>query len=131
MLLTQPTQASEPPHPPPPRSTHTPRHATPLMSPCADSGKDQIERLLALGASRSEATADLVGRSVKLAMTPLLNQMSVVGLVSIPGVWLRGPPGGGGEGGRNGVLCGPACQMGPRWASRPAASLNSIMLGGG
>lgn len=48
-------------------------------------GKDQIERLLALGASRSEATADLVCRSVKLAMTPLLNTMSVVGLVSIPG----------------------------------------------
>jgi putative ABC transport system permease protein len=50
-------------------------------------GKDQIERLLALGASRWEATADLVGRSIKLAMTPLLNTMSVVGLVSIPGVW--------------------------------------------
>lgn len=48
-------------------------------------GKDQIERLLALGASRGEATADLVGRSVKLAMTPSLNTMSVVGLVSIPG----------------------------------------------
>lgn len=48
--------------------------------------KDQVERLLALGASRAEATADLVGRSVKLARTPLLNQMSVVGLVSIPGV---------------------------------------------
>jgi putative ABC transport system permease protein len=49
-------------------------------------GKDQIERLLALGASRSEATSDLLTRSTKLAMTPLLNQMSVVGLVSIPGV---------------------------------------------
>jgi hypothetical protein len=28
-----------------------------------------------------------VARAVKLAMTPLLNQMSVVGLVSIPGGW--------------------------------------------
>lgn len=39
-----------------------------------------------MGATRMEATADLVGRSIKLAMTPLLNTMSVVGLVSIPGV---------------------------------------------
>lgn len=53
-------------------------------------GKDQIERLLALGATRTEATADLVGRSIKLAMTPLLNTMSVVGLVSIPGVCVVG-----------------------------------------
>lgn len=55
-----------------------------LLRHCA--GKDQIERLLSMGATRMEATADLVGRSIKLAMTPLLNTMSVVGLVSIPGV---------------------------------------------
>jgi hypothetical protein len=42
--------------------------------------------MLAMGASRYEATADLVGRSIRLAMTPLLNTMSVVGLVSIPGM---------------------------------------------
>lgn len=50
------------------------------------SGADRIEKLLALGASRTEATQDVLGRSVRLAMTPLLNQMSVVGLVSIPGM---------------------------------------------
>lgn len=49
-------------------------------------GADRIERLLSLGASRAEATRDLLGRAVRLAMTPLLNQMSVVGLVSIPGM---------------------------------------------
>jgi ABC-type iron transport system FetAB permease component len=62
---------------------------TTAVLPCTltpHAGKDQIERLLALGASRTEATADLLSRSVKLAMTPLLNQMSVVGLVSIPGM---------------------------------------------
>ena len=55
------------------------------VCPSSHPGREQVERLLALGASRSEATADLVGRSVKLAMTPSLNTMSVVGLVSIPG----------------------------------------------
>jgi len=45
-----------------------------------------VERLLALGASSAEATKDLLSRAVRLAMTPLLNQMSVVGLVSIPGM---------------------------------------------
>jgi hypothetical protein len=70
----------------PPSFPHTYPH-TVLFSSCnTHTGKDQIERLLALGASRYEATADLVGRSVRLAMTPLLNTMSVVGLVSIPGV---------------------------------------------
>jgi putative ABC transport system permease protein len=42
--------------------------------------------LLALGASRLEATQALVQRAVRVAMTPLLNQMSVMGLVSIPGM---------------------------------------------
>jgi hypothetical protein len=45
-----------------------------------------VERLLALGATRWEATRAPVSRAVRLAMTPLLNQMSVVGLVSIPGM---------------------------------------------
>jgi hypothetical protein len=56
------------------------------MQCCAPAGADRIERLLSLGASRAEATRDLLGRAVRLAMTPLLNQMSVVGLVSIPGM---------------------------------------------
>jgi putative ABC transport system permease protein len=45
-----------------------------------------VEVLLALGASRLEATRALVQRAVRVAMTPLLNQMSVMGLVSIPGM---------------------------------------------
>lgn len=49
------------------------------------SGADRVERLLALGATRWEAARAPVARAVRLAMTPLLNQMSVVGLVSIPG----------------------------------------------
>jgi putative ABC transport system permease protein len=53
---------------------------------CCDAGADRIERLLALGATRWEATSELLVRATKTAMTPLLNQMSVVGLVSIPGM---------------------------------------------
>lgn len=45
-----------------------------------------MERLLCLGATRAEACAGVLGRATRLAMTPLLNQMSVVGLVSIPGM---------------------------------------------
>ncbi|KAI8474099.1 MAG: hypothetical protein J3K34DRAFT_408830 [Monoraphidium minutum] len=50
------------------------------------SGADRVEKMLALGATRWEATRAPVARAVRLAMTPLLNQMSVVGLVSIPGM---------------------------------------------
>jgi ABC-type iron transport system FetAB permease component len=49
-------------------------------------GANRVEKLLALGATRWEATRAPVRRAVRLAMTPLLNQMSVVGLVSIPGM---------------------------------------------
>ncbi|KAK9810214.1 hypothetical protein WJX72_006730 [[Myrmecia] bisecta] len=49
-------------------------------------GKDRVELLLAFGASRWEATKQLVQRAVKLACTPILNQMNVVGIVSIPGM---------------------------------------------
>ena len=48
--------------------------------------REKIEALLALGASRFEATRDVVRKSVRLAFTPLLNNMSVVGVVSIPGM---------------------------------------------
>lgn len=86
------------PPPPPLSTTPTDRqnvsHHPQCTPPHTHTGQDQIERLLALGASRYEATADLLGRSVKLAMTPLLNTMSVVGLVSIPGVQLYEPRGG-------------------------------------
>ena len=42
---------------------------------------DRIELLLCLGASRWEATRGSVSRAVRLALTPLLNQLNVVGLV--------------------------------------------------
>ena len=45
-----------------------------------------MELLLSLGASRMEATSDIIQRAARVALTPILNQMSVVGLVSIPGM---------------------------------------------
>ena len=53
-------------------------------------GRDKVEMLLSMGASRMEGTKDVVQRAVKMAMTPLLNQMSVVGVVSIPGMMTGG-----------------------------------------
>lgn len=49
-------------------------------------GRDFVEKILALGGSRWEATQDIVRRSIKVSVTPLLNQLAVVGLVSIPGM---------------------------------------------
>mmetsp|Transcript_5324 Transcript_5324/g.15266 ORF Transcript_5324/g.15266 Transcript_5324/m.15266 type:complete len:336 (+) Transcript_5324:240-1247(+) len=49
-------------------------------------GKDKIELLLSLGASRWEAGQETIARCIKLALTPILNQMNVVGIVSIPGM---------------------------------------------
>mmetsp|Transcript_19885 Transcript_19885/g.50038 ORF Transcript_19885/g.50038 Transcript_19885/m.50038 type:complete len:460 (+) Transcript_19885:270-1649(+) len=46
----------------------------------------QVETMLALGATRWEATQAHVHRAIITAMTPVLNQMSVVGVVSIPGM---------------------------------------------
>lgn len=48
--------------------------------------KDRLERLLALGASRDEATRGCVARAVKVSMMPTLNGMHAVGLISIPGM---------------------------------------------
>ncbi|GIL52589.1 hypothetical protein Vafri_8411 [Volvox africanus] len=50
------------------------------------SNRAVIEHLLALGANRFEATDEAVRRALKVSMTPLLNQMSVMGVVSIPGM---------------------------------------------
>ncbi|MEW5297273.1 MAG: hypothetical protein WDW36_000493 [Sanguina aurantia] len=50
------------------------------------SGREQLEMLLAMGASRSEASRPMVQRALSLSLSPLLSQMSVVGLVSIPGM---------------------------------------------
>jgi putative ABC transport system permease protein len=46
--------------------------------------REQVEALLALGASRVEATQEVVRKAARLALTPLLNSLNVVGIVSIP-----------------------------------------------
>ena len=51
-----------------------------LLEDLAANG-DRVELLLCLGASRWEATRGAVARAVRLALTPLLNQLNVVGLV--------------------------------------------------
>ncbi|MGH7571951.1 MAG: ABC transporter permease [Gemmatimonadota bacterium] len=48
--------------------------------------RDQVETLLALGATRWEAAQDSVRRSVRTGMIPIINSMMVVGIVSIPGM---------------------------------------------
>lgn len=58
---------------------------TSILSEFAN-GRDGIELLLSLGATRMEATRDVVYTSLRLAMTPLINTMNVVGIVSIPGM---------------------------------------------
>ena len=42
--------------------------------------------LLSLGASRWEASREAIAKAVRVACMPILNQMSVVGIVSIPGM---------------------------------------------
>jgi len=39
-----------------------------------------------MGATRLEATREVVQRASRMALTPLLNTMNVVGIVSIPGM---------------------------------------------
>lgn len=46
----------------------------------------RVEALLALGATRTEATRDIARDAIRTGMTPILNAMSAVGLVSIPGM---------------------------------------------
>jgi putative ABC transport system permease protein len=48
--------------------------------------KDEILSNLALGATVKEATDQQLVRSIRLAMTPTLNSMYTMGLVSIPGM---------------------------------------------
>lgn len=49
-------------------------------------GRDHIELLMSFGANRMEATREVMYRSIQLSMTPLINAMNVVGIVSIPGM---------------------------------------------
>lgn len=47
---------------------------------------EEIFSLLALGASPKEATGHIKERAMKIAMTPMMNSMASMGLVSIPGM---------------------------------------------
>lgn len=49
-------------------------------------GRDKVEMLLAMGATRREASREVVQKAARMALTPLLNTMNVVGIVSIPGM---------------------------------------------
>ena len=55
-----------------------------VLDELAGGGRDGVEALLALGASRVEASRGAVRRAARLALTPLLNSLNVVGIVSIP-----------------------------------------------
>lgn len=52
--------------------------------------RDKIESALAMGASRFEACRPIAVEALKLALLPTINQMSIIGLISIPGelFWL-------------------------------------------
>ena len=48
--------------------------------------RDEVETLLALGATRWEAAQDAVRQAVRTGLIPTLNTMMVLGIVSIPGM---------------------------------------------
>ena len=48
--------------------------------------RERVEMLLAHGASRREACLEVVRRSVRRGMLPILNSMMAVGVISIPGM---------------------------------------------
>lgn len=52
------------------------------------SKKEEVLSDLAIGASPTEATGSAYRRSLRLAMTPVLNAMASMGVVSIPGTML-------------------------------------------
>lgn len=48
--------------------------------------KDKVETYLAMGASRFEAVKPIATEALTLALLPTINQMSIIGLISIPGM---------------------------------------------
>lgn len=48
--------------------------------------RDKIETYLSFGATRFEACRPIGREALKLALLPTVNQMSVIGLISIPGM---------------------------------------------
>ena len=51
-----------------------------------DEGRGRVEVLLALGATRWEAARPVAAEAIRTGMIPILNTMTVVGLVTIPGM---------------------------------------------
>lgn len=49
-------------------------------------GRDRIEAMLALGATRWEAAHDSIRVALRTGMTPTINSMMVMGIVSLPGM---------------------------------------------
>jgi putative ABC transport system permease protein len=86
------------------RSWHDPQYAVPLLGMILGntlngitlgltgvlegfrSGRDQVETLLTLGATRWEAARETIQKALTTAMTPIINSMMVVGIVSLPGM---------------------------------------------
>ncbi|KAF9236692.1 hypothetical protein BU15DRAFT_89001 [Melanogaster broomeanus] len=48
--------------------------------------RDKVEMYLAFGASRFEACLPIAREALRLALTPTINQMSVIGIIAIPGM---------------------------------------------
>ncbi|KAJ3817283.1 UPF0014-domain-containing protein [Lentinula raphanica] len=48
--------------------------------------RDRVEMYLAFGASRTEACKPILVDALRIALTPTINQMSVLGIISIPGM---------------------------------------------
>jgi putative ABC transport system permease protein len=48
--------------------------------------RSQVEALLCLGATRWEASRSAVQSAVRTGMTPMINSMTIVGIVSLPGM---------------------------------------------
>jgi hypothetical protein len=53
--------------------------------------RDRVETYLAMGASRFEACQPIAVEALKLALLPTVNQMSIIGLISIPGAFIPDP----------------------------------------
>ncbi|KAI0034766.1 UPF0014-domain-containing protein [Vararia minispora EC-137] len=51
-----------------------------------EENRDKTETYLAYGASRFEAAKPIAKSALRLALTPTINQMSVLGIISIPGM---------------------------------------------
>ncbi|KAF9260214.1 hypothetical protein L218DRAFT_932813 [Marasmius fiardii PR-910] len=51
-----------------------------------EENRDRIETYLAFGASRAEATQPIAKEALRFALTPVINQMSVIGIIAIPGM---------------------------------------------